>query len=79
LAFSNDGNYVYASGLEGNIYNFDLRTRRCVSKFVDEGSSSTVSLAASPDGQFLASGYVLFFQFIFFFLLFFFKQTSTKT
>ena len=40
----------------GSIYKWDLRTRRCVNKFVNEGALRNTSLAISPDGSFLATG-----------------------
>jgi len=56
LTFSHDGNYIYSSGSEGQIYKWDLGTRRCIDKFVDEGSLLTCRLAHSKDGKFLATG-----------------------
>lgn len=44
--------------LDASIYQWDLRTRRCIYKFIDEGMSKTSSLAISPSGAYHAVGYL---------------------
>lgn len=38
---------VLASGCDGDVYRFDMRTRRCVERFVNQDGSKTTYLAAS--------------------------------
>jgi U3 small nucleolar RNA-associated protein 18 len=38
------------------VHTWDLRTRRCVSREVDEGSFASTSLAVSADGRLYATG-----------------------
>ena len=38
------------------IHTWDLRTRKCVSRFVDEGTIRGISLASSPGQRLLAAG-----------------------
>jgi len=36
-AFSPDENYLFAVGDQAEIYQFDLRTRKCLARVADEG------------------------------------------
>lgn len=45
--FSSDSRTLFSSGVGGEVYCFDLRSRRCVSRFIDEGSLDTCALAIS--------------------------------
>ena len=38
------------------IHTWDLRNRKCVSRFVDEGTLKGISLASSPGQRLLAAG-----------------------
>lgn len=56
-AFSGDGHTLLTGGSDGIVCVWDLRTRRCVDKLVDSGSTGITSLAASPaGGNFWAAG-----------------------
>eukprot|EP00743_Colponemidia_sp_Colp-15_P006032 GILK01006482.1.p1 GENE.GILK01006482.1~~GILK01006482.1.p1 ORF type:complete len:523 (+),score=94.01 GILK01006482.1:41-1570(+) len=55
-AFSPDGNILYSSGGDGEIYHWDLRTRTCIHRHTDEGCLKATALTVSPDGRYLASG-----------------------
>eukprot|EP00698_Gefionella_okellyi_P005767 TRINITY_DN15223_c0_g1_i1.p1 TRINITY_DN15223_c0_g1~~TRINITY_DN15223_c0_g1_i1.p1 ORF type:complete len:434 (+),score=76.02 TRINITY_DN15223_c0_g1_i1:37-1302(+) len=54
--FSADGNTLVTSGGEGQIYHWDMRTRKLLYKHADEGSMYTTTVAVSPNGKHLASG-----------------------
>jgi hypothetical protein len=41
----------------GDIYKWDLGTRKCITRFKDEGAKSCESLSISNDGTYLVSGY----------------------
>jgi WD40 repeat protein len=46
----------YAAGGDGVLHTWDMRTRRCLHREVDEGCLNSTSLALSRDGTYLASG-----------------------
>ncbi|XP_074513484.1 U3 small nucleolar RNA-associated protein 18 homolog [Sebastes fasciatus] len=56
VAFSHDGSKVYANSEDGEVYVWDMRSSRCVNRFTDEGCVKGTSIAASPNGQYLACG-----------------------
>uniref|UniRef100_A0A1J3J608 U3 small nucleolar RNA-associated protein 18 homolog n=1 Tax=Noccaea caerulescens TaxID=107243 RepID=A0A1J3J608_NOCCA len=56
LAFSDDGKELLSSGGDGEVYVWDLRTRECLYKGDDEGSTGGTSLCSSPNGALFASG-----------------------
>ncbi|KAM9843224.1 U3 small nucleolar RNA-associated protein 18 homolog [Aulostomus maculatus] len=56
VAFSPDGNKVFANSEEGEVYLWDLRNSRCLNRFPDDGCVRATSIATSPNGQYLACG-----------------------
>ncbi|KAJ7968388.1 U3 small nucleolar RNA-associated protein 18-like protein [Quillaja saponaria] len=56
LAFADDGQQLLSSGGDGQVYHWDLRTRACLHKSVDEGCISGTSLCTSPSGTLFAAG-----------------------
>ncbi|CAK6984509.1 U3 small nucleolar RNA-associated protein 18 homolog [Scomber scombrus] len=56
VAFSNDGSKVFANSEEGEVYVWDMRSSRCVNRFTDDGCVRGTSIAASPNGRYLACG-----------------------
>lgn len=56
LAFANDGQKLLSSGGDGQIYHWDLRTRTCFHKGVDEGCINGTALCTSPSGNLFAAG-----------------------
>lgn len=57
-AFSNDGLHLYTGGGDGIVHVWDMRMRRCVRQFFDEGSlgTSTMAVTGSSSSTVLASG-----------------------
>ena len=55
-AFSPCENYMYGVGDQAEIYQFDLRMRKCVSRVGDLGQCSSTSLAVSANGALIATG-----------------------
>lgn len=56
-AYSADGGpYLWTGGPEGDVSKWDLRTRRCVHRFRDQGAIGTEAIANSPDGRWQAVG-----------------------
>lgn len=49
-------NYFYSVDTSGNIQQFDLRTRTCVTTLPDSGSYNTTCVAVSNTGKYLATG-----------------------
>ena len=49
LAFSVDGEYIMGSGGDGDVYKWNVKSRRCVDRFHNEDGTITSSLAASRD------------------------------
>lgn len=56
LAFTDDGQQLLSSGGDGQVYHWDLRTRTCVHKGVDEGSINGTALCTAPVGSLFAAG-----------------------
>lgn len=56
LAFTDDGRQLLSFGGDGHVYHWDLRTRSCFHKAVDEGCINGTSLCASPNGALFAAG-----------------------
>ncbi|RWW45326.1 hypothetical protein BHE74_00048841 [Ensete ventricosum] len=56
LAFADGGQQLLSSGGDGHAYYWDLRTRKCIHKAVDEGSITGYALCASPDSSLFAAG-----------------------
>ncbi|KAJ0051822.1 hypothetical protein Pint_03198 [Pistacia integerrima] len=56
LAFANDGQQLLSTGGDGQVYHWDLRTRTCIHKAVDEGCINGTALCTSSNGTFFAAG-----------------------
>ncbi|KAL1562332.1 U3 small nucleolar RNA-associated protein 18 [Salvia divinorum] len=56
VAFTNDGHQLLSSGGDGQIYHWDLRTRSCFHKGVDEGCLTGTALSVPPVGNLFAAG-----------------------
>ncbi|XWS41077.1 hypothetical protein CRYUN_Cryun17cG0049600 [Craigia yunnanensis] len=56
LAFADDGKKLLSSGGDGQVYHWDLRTRTCFHKAVDEGCINGTALCTSPNGRMFAAG-----------------------
>uniref|UniRef100_A0A803M0W9 U3 small nucleolar RNA-associated protein 18 homolog n=1 Tax=Chenopodium quinoa TaxID=63459 RepID=A0A803M0W9_CHEQI len=56
LAFTDDGQQLLSSGGDGHVYHWDLRTRTCLHKGVDEGSINGTALCTAPVGNLFAVG-----------------------
>lgn len=54
--FCDDDRYLLSTGTDGDIYKWDMRTRKCVFVHKDEGSLGTHAIAASHDGKYYAAG-----------------------
>ena len=48
LTFTPDGKQLLASGSDGDIYRWDLASRKCIERFSNQDGTVTASLAASP-------------------------------
>ncbi|XP_033632404.1 U3 small nucleolar RNA-associated protein 18 homolog [Asterias rubens] len=56
IAFSGDGSKLLSFGDDGEVYVWDMKTRDCVHKFVDEGCIQGSTISVSRDGQYIACG-----------------------
>ncbi|XP_046996127.1 U3 small nucleolar RNA-associated protein 18 homolog isoform X1 [Schistocerca americana] len=56
IAFSADGSRLFSHGDCGEVYVWDMGSRTCLHRFVDDGCIVGSSLALSPNGQYLACG-----------------------
>ncbi|XP_049626968.1 U3 small nucleolar RNA-associated protein 18 homolog [Suncus etruscus] len=54
--FSSDSKKIYASSGDGEVYIWDVNSRKCFNRFVDEGSLYGLSIATSRNGQYVACG-----------------------
>ncbi|KAF0692547.1 Aste57867_16359 [Aphanomyces stellatus] len=55
-AFCDDDNYLVSTGSDGQVYKWDMRTRRCLYRVGDEGSLGSGAIAASGNGKYVAVG-----------------------
>ncbi|OQR93305.1 U3 small nucleolar RNA-associated protein 18 [Thraustotheca clavata] len=56
VAFCPDERYLMSTGSDGEIYQWDLRMKKCVYRVADEGSLGSGAIATSNDGKYLAVG-----------------------
>ncbi|XP_072298916.1 U3 small nucleolar RNA-associated protein 18 homolog [Eucyclogobius newberryi] len=56
VSFSSDGQKVFSSSDEGEVFVWDLRSSRCLNRFTDDGCVKSTSMSASPNGRYLACG-----------------------
>nr|XP_018915653.1 PREDICTED: U3 small nucleolar RNA-associated protein 18 homolog [Bemisia tabaci] len=56
VCFNSEGSSLYSHGDEGEVYIWDVASRRCVRRFYDEGCIKGKSIAMSPNDQLLATG-----------------------
>eukprot|EP01137_Pigoraptor_chileana_P019040 Opistho-2@79493 len=56
VTFSADGKQLMSTGGDGQVYLWDVETRRCVHRFTDDGSTGSISIAASHGGKLFATG-----------------------
>ncbi|XP_052615232.1 U3 small nucleolar RNA-associated protein 18 homolog isoform X1 [Peromyscus californicus insignis] len=54
--FSSDSKRIYTSSGNGEVYVWDVNSRKCVNRFLDEGSLYGLSIATSKNGQYVACG-----------------------
>lgn len=54
--FSSDSKKIYTSSENGEVYVWDVNSRKCINRFLDEGSLYGLSIAASKNGQYVACG-----------------------
>ncbi|DAZ97903.1 TPA: hypothetical protein N0F65_012166 [Lagenidium giganteum] len=54
--FCENDRYLLSTGSDGQIYKWDMRTRKCVYVHQDEGSLGNFSIAASGNGKYYAAG-----------------------
>ncbi|KAJ1722574.1 U3 snoRNP protein [Coemansia erecta] len=56
VVFSSDGNYLWSTGLDNEVYKWDLRQNRCLSRWHDTATFKPTCLGVSPDSSYYASG-----------------------
>ncbi|KAI0237695.1 U3 small nucleolar RNA-associated protein 18-like [Lamellibrachia satsuma] len=56
VAFSHDGSRMLSFGSDGEVYVWDMATRDCVHRFIDDGCVKGTTLAMSQDGCYIATG-----------------------
>ncbi|XP_032641067.1 U3 small nucleolar RNA-associated protein 18 homolog [Chelonoidis abingdonii] len=55
-AFSPDSSKIYTHSNEGEVFIWDVKSRRCLNRFTDEGCLRGTCLAVSKNGQYVACG-----------------------
>ncbi|KAI9098050.1 WD40-repeat-containing domain protein [Phlyctochytrium arcticum] len=56
MDFSDDGQTIFSFGGDGEVYQWDIGSRKCIHKFVDEGCVKATTLAVSSGSRFIATG-----------------------
>lgn len=56
LAFTNDGTKLFSHGDDGQVYVWDIRSRDCIHRFMDEGCTQGTTIDVSPNSQYIACG-----------------------
>ncbi|XP_060700408.1 U3 small nucleolar RNA-associated protein 18 homolog [Hemiscyllium ocellatum] len=54
--FSPDGSTIYTHSDDGAVYIWDVKSRKCLTRFIDEGCLRGTSIAVSRNGQYVACG-----------------------
>uniref|UniRef100_A0A8D0H3T9 U3 small nucleolar RNA-associated protein 18 homolog n=1 Tax=Sphenodon punctatus TaxID=8508 RepID=A0A8D0H3T9_SPHPU len=54
--FSPDGSKIYTNSDDGDVFVWDVKSRRCLSRFIDEGSVRGKCIAVSKNGRYVACG-----------------------
>lgn len=54
--FSSDSTKLYSAGGDGQVYIWDIRSRKCLHRFIDDGSLKSSSLCITKDDKYLAVG-----------------------
>ncbi|XP_006001287.1 U3 small nucleolar RNA-associated protein 18 homolog [Latimeria chalumnae] len=54
--FSPDGSKIYANSDDGDVYIWDVKSRKCTNRFTDEGCLHGTCIAVSRNGQYVACG-----------------------
>lgn len=55
-AFTPDSSKIYSYSKEGEVFIWDVRSRKCLHKFEDEGSLEGKCIAVSKNNQYVACG-----------------------
>eukprot|EP01125_Pyxidicula_operculata_P000269 TRINITY_DN10344_c0_g1_i1.p1 TRINITY_DN10344_c0_g1~~TRINITY_DN10344_c0_g1_i1.p1 ORF type:complete len:522 (-),score=157.29 TRINITY_DN10344_c0_g1_i1:34-1599(-) len=56
MSFSDDSSYLYTGCSNGDVFIWDLASRRCFNRYKDYGSLNTTAIANSPLGVYQATG-----------------------
>ncbi|XP_075072865.1 U3 small nucleolar RNA-associated protein 18 homolog [Mixophyes fleayi] len=54
--FSPDSSKIFSNTDDGDVYVWDVKSRQCLNRFLDDGSLAGTSLALSKDGQYVSCG-----------------------
>lgn len=54
--FTNDGQQMFSHGDEGQVYVWDIRSRECTHRFMDDGCTRGTTVAVSKNNQYIACG-----------------------
>ncbi|XP_008102765.1 U3 small nucleolar RNA-associated protein 18 homolog [Anolis carolinensis] len=54
--FSPDGSKIYTHSAEGEVFIWDVKSRRCLNRFTDEGCLRGTSITVSKNSQYVACG-----------------------
>ncbi|XP_072339938.1 U3 small nucleolar RNA-associated protein 18 homolog [Scyliorhinus torazame] len=55
-SFTPDGSMIYTNSDEGEVYIWDVKSRKCLTRFIDEGCLRGTCIAVSRNGQYVACG-----------------------
>jgi U3 small nucleolar RNA-associated protein 18 len=56
ITWSSDGKYLFAFNNDGEVYQFNVKTRECVKRWIDDGCIGASIFRVSPNEKYYAAG-----------------------
>lgn len=56
VSWTSDGSYIFGFGNEGEVYQFNIESKECVKRWVDDGCIGASVVSVSPNEKYYATG-----------------------